>query len=64
MIVSGFDAGVNLGVRGNIAQNHSVEFYTHFGFIEQEVKTYAGFISVTEKVSQPYQAGIRYVYTF
>ena len=64
MIVSGFDAGVNLGVRGNIAQNHSVEFYTHFGFIEQEVKTYAGFISVTEKVSQPYQAGFRYVYAF
>lgn len=62
-----FNLSVNLDALFNFlsfGDDFELGVFAGVGFIEQEVKTYAGFISVTEKVGQPYQAGIRYVYTF
>ena len=69
MMMSGVDVGVNLGLMGSFAQNHSIEFYTRFSFMEQELKSngynlYSGYSSFTEKVQQPFQAGLRYIYSF
>lgn len=56
----GFDLGINLGLRAQSYANHSLEIYSRFGLLNQEV-TAAGY---TFKVSQPYQVGVRYIYSF
>ena len=66
---SGFDLGINFGVRTNIAQNHGIELYSRFGVLQQkkELKnTYEGGYSdtMTYKASQPYQVGLRYTFSF
>ena len=66
---SGFDLGINFGVRTNIAQNHGIELYSRFGVLQQkkELKdTYDGGSSntTTFKASQPYQVGLRYTFSF
>lgn len=61
---SGFDLGLNVGLRGVIAQKHGVELYGHFGFMSQD-KDYTIYgYTYTTKVSQPYQFGIRYTFSF
>ena len=65
---SGFDLGVNFGFRTHIAQNHGVELYTHFGVLQQKEEIKSTFdnsslISVF-KAQQPYQIGLRYVFSF
>ena len=66
---SGFDLGINFGVRTNIAQNHGIELYSRFGVLQQkkELKdTYEDGSSntMTYKASQPYQVGLRYTFSF
>ena len=73
-IVSGFDMGINAGLRAVIAQKHSIELYSRFSTIEQE-KTeellgydvpglgYASSEMIT-KLKQPYQIGLRYTFSF
>lgn len=56
----GFDLGINLGLRAQSYSNHSLELYSRFGLLNQEA-TAAGF---TYKVTQPYQVGVRYIYSF
>ena len=56
----GFDLGINLGLRAQSYANHSLEIYSRFGLLNQEA-TAAGF---TYKVKQPYQVGVRYIYSF
>ena len=58
--VGGFDAGINLGVRANIAGHHGIELFSRIGVAEQEKE---GEI-ITTKFSQPYQVGLRYVFSF
>lgn len=55
----GFDLGINLGLRAQSAANHGVEIYSRFGLLDQEVTA-----SGTYEVSQPYQVGVRYIYSF
>ena len=66
---SGFDLGINFGLRTNIAQNHGIELYSRFGVLQQkkELKdTYEDGSSntMTYKASQPYQVGLRYTFSF
>ena len=65
---SGFDLGINFGLRTNIAQNHGIELYSRFGVLQQkkEIKeTYDGSeVIMTYKAQQPYQVGLRYVFSF
>ena len=62
--VSGFDLGINLGVRAVFAEKHGAELYGHFGFLTQdkEYSTFGG--TTTLKLSQPYQIGLRYTFSF
>ena len=65
---SGFDLGINFGVRTNIAQNHGIELYSRFGVLQQkkELKETwdGGSYTQTFKASQPYQVGLRYTFSF
>ena len=67
--LSGFDMGVNVGVRAQIVQKHGVELYGRFAFMEnkkeetlfeaEDAKT-----TQTFKAAQPYQVGLRYTFSF
>ena len=65
---SGFDLGINFGLRTNIAQNHGIELYSRFGVLQQkkELKETGDYGSNTMayKASQPYQVGLRYTFSF
>ena len=65
---SGFDLGINFGLRTNIAQNHGIELYSRFGVLQQkkELKETDEYSSntMTYKASQPYQVGLRYTFSF
>ena len=65
---SGFDLGINFGLRTNIAQNHGIELYSRFGVLRQkkelkETDEY-GSNTMAYKASQPYQVGLRYTFSF
>ena len=67
--LSGFDMGVNVGVRAQIAQKHGVELYGRFAFMEhkKEETLYEealGKATQTFKAAQPYQVGLRYTFSF
>ena len=65
---SGFDLGINFGLRTNIAQNHGIELYSRFGVLQQkkELKETwdGGSNTQTYKAQQPYQVGLRYTFSF
>lgn len=65
---SGFDLGINFGLRTNIAQNHGIELYSRFGVLQQkkELKETwdGGSYTQTYKAQQPYQVGLRYTFSF
>ena len=63
---SGFDLGINFGLRTNIAQNHGIELYSRFGVLQQKEETSPdGSEDITTfKAQQPYQVGLRYVFSF
>ena len=67
--LSGFDVGVNVGVRAQIAQKHGVELYGRFAFMENKKEETLfeeedGKMTQTFKASQPYQVGLRYTFSF
>ena len=62
--VSGFDLGINLGVRAVFAEKHGAELYGHFGFLTQDKEYSSWYGTSTLKLSQPYQIGLRYTYSF
>ena len=67
--LSGFDMGVNVGVRAQIAQKHGVELYGRFAFMENKkeetlFETEGAKITQTFKAAQPYQVGLRYTFSF
>ena len=67
--LSGFDMGVNVGVRAQIVQKHGVELYGRFAFMEnkKEETLYEealGKLTQTFKATQPYQVGLRYTFSF
>ena len=66
---SGFDAGINFGLRANIAQNHGIELYSRFALLQQkeerkEVFDFGGYESASYKIQQAYQIGLRYSFNF
>ena len=67
--LSGFDVGVNVGVRAQIVQKHGVELYGRFAFMENKkeetlLEEEDGKITQTFKAAQPYQVGLRYTFSF
>ncbi len=67
--LSGFDVGVNVGVRAQIAQKHGVELYGRFAFMENKkeetlFENALGKATQTFKAAQPYQVGLRYTFSF
>ena len=67
--LSGFDMGVNVGVRAQIVQKHGVELYGRFAFMENKKEETLfeeadGKMTQTFKAAQPYQVGLRYTFSF
>lgn len=67
--LSGFDVGVNVGVRAQIAQKHGVELYGRFAFMENKKEETLFEVGDTKaiqtfKAAQPYQVGLRYTFSF
>lgn len=67
--LSGFDVGVNVGVRAQIAQKHGVELYGRFAFMENKkeetlLEDADSKMTQTFKAAQPYQVGLRYTFSF
>ena len=66
---SGFDFGINFGLRANIAQKHGVELYSRFSLLKQKDDYKYALneqIAILTKfeVRQPYQVGLRYTFSF
>ena len=73
---SGFDLGINFGLRTNIAQNHGIELYSRFGVLQQKKEISGAFdynydgsviknsYKITPNFQQLYQVGLRYVFSF
>ena len=66
---SGFDMGINVGIRAQIAQQHGIELYGRFAFIENKkeetiLEDVDAKVTQTFKASQPYQVGLRYTFSF
>ena len=66
---SGFDFGINFGLRANIAQKHGVELYSRFSLLKQKDDyKYALNEQITIltkfEVRQPYAVGLRYSFSF
>ena len=67
--LSGFDMGVNVSVRAQIAQKHGVELYGRFAFMENKKEETLFEVGDTKaiqtfKAAQPYQVGLRYTFSF
>jgi hypothetical protein len=62
----GFDLGINLGLKAQVAKNHGIELYSRFGVLQQkeEQSLYSGNVKVTNKFQQPYAVGLRYNFSF
>lgn len=60
---SGFDMGINFGVRSIWAKHHGVELFSRFGVIGASATTFnTGDLKMT--TLQPYSLGVRYTYNF
>lgn len=64
--ISGFDLGLNLGARFVLLEKHGIELFGKFGFLSQDKDySYANTVGkYTYKISQPYQIGVRYTFSF
>ena len=66
---SGFDFGINFGLRANIAQKHGVELYSRFSLLKQKDDYKYALdeqmaILTKFEVRQPYAVGLRYSFSF
>ena len=63
---SGFDFGINFGLRANIAQKHGVELYSRFSLLKQKDDDLDEQTEILTKfeVRQPYAVGLRYSFSF
>lgn len=64
--ISGFDMGINLGLRTLFGKKHGIEFFTRFGVIGASATAEMKGIPVKTDMSttQIYNAGVRYTYNF
>ncbi|WP_394952049.1 outer membrane beta-barrel protein [uncultured Helicobacter sp.] len=61
---SGFDMGINFGVRTIFAKHHGIEFLNRFGVIGASATTSESGMDVKMSILQPYAFGVRYTYNF
>ena len=66
---SGFDFGINFGLRSNIAQKHGVELYSRFSLLKQKddykyARNARNDILTNFEAKQPYAVGLRYSFSF
>ena len=61
---SGFDMGINFGLRTIFAKNHGVEFFSRFGVIGASATGDQGGTETKMSILQPYAFGARYTYNF
>lgn len=65
---SGFDMGINFGLRTIIAKHHGIEFFNRFGVIGASATSTLGAapaaVDVKMTTLQPYAFGVRYTYNF
>ncbi|HIV49182.1 MAG TPA: outer membrane protein [Candidatus Helicobacter avicola] len=63
--ISGFDLGINLGLRTLFGKHHGVEFFTRFGALGASATGENGGVAIADlNTNQIYNAGIRYTYNF
>lgn len=64
--VSGFDMGINLGLRTLFGKKHGIEFFTRFGVIGASATAEMNGVPVKIDMSttQIYNTGVRYTYNF
>ena len=68
--MGGFDLGINLGLKTQIAQNIGAELYSRFGLLEYKKYYLIRQLNATLKyeqtfkAKQPYQVGLRFTYSF
>lgn len=61
---SGFDMGINFGVRTIFAKHHGVEFFSRFGVVGASATTQESGASTKMTTLQPYAFGVRYTFNF
>lgn len=65
---SGFDMGINFGLRTIIVKHHGIEFFNRFGVIgasaTSTLRTAPAAADVKMTTLQPYAFGVRYTYNF
>ncbi|WP_394954535.1 outer membrane beta-barrel protein [uncultured Helicobacter sp.] len=61
---SGFDMGINLGLRTIFAKHHGVEFFNRFGVVGASATTEQSGDEIKMSILQPYAFGVRYTYNF
>lgn len=64
--ISGFDMGINLGLRTLFGKKHGIEFFTRFGVIGASATAEINGIPIKTDMSttQIYNTGVRYTYNF
>lgn len=64
--ISGFDMGINLGLRTLFGKKHGIEFFTRFGVIGASATAEMNSVPVKIDMSttQIYNTGVRYTYNF
>lgn len=64
--ISGFDMGINLGLRTLFGKKHGIEFFTRFGVIGASATAEMNGVPVKIDMSttQIYNTGVRYTYNF
>ena len=64
--ISGFDMGINLGLRTLFGKKHGIEFFTRFGVIGASATAEMNGVPVKTDMSttQIYNTGVRYTYNF
>lgn len=64
--ISGFDMGINLGLRTLFGKKHGIEFFTRFGVIGASATAEMNGVAVKTDMSttQIYNTGVRYTYNF
>ena len=64
--ISGFDLGINLGLRTLFGKHHGIEFFTRFGVVGASAtgEMSAGATKVDMSTNQIYSTGVRYTFNF
>ena len=62
--ISGFDLGINLGLRTLFGKHHGIEFVTRLGVVGASATGDQGGTETKMSILQPYAFGARYTYNF